>query len=106
MRRLCCSSSGIFPAVQKRKVATTCRRLVRSSRYNATMPAETIPASPSNSPKLRFRKFMAYAIAPARTIGPKIASSIGIEVDNPTYRPPLRSATLRSCSAKSSKAVV
>ena len=36
---------------------------------------------------------------PARTIGPKIASSMGIEVGNPTYRPPLRSATLRNCRA-------
>src|ERR1700681_895543 len=52
------------------------------------------------------QKVHAYCTAPALTMGPKMASSMGIEVDNPTYRPPLRSATFRKLSAYSSNAAV
>src|SRR5580692_7788952 len=47
-----------------------------------------------------------YCSAPDFTSGPNRASSMGIEVLNPTYRPPLRSATSRRCSAYLSNSAV
>ena len=61
------------------------------------MTAETEPNSARNCPSERFKKYIRPDQPPrARTSEPKITSSIGMEVETPTYRPPFRSA---SCSS-------
>src|SRR5579872_1429267 len=58
MRRRCLRRSGISEEFQKRSVATIWRRRERSSRYNATTTADTVPNMAMNSASVRLRRYI------------------------------------------------
>ncbi len=62
----CFISSANPPAVQNRKVATTCRLFDRSSRYSATTPAEIAPRQPHQLPETEIQKIHIVPLHGAR----------------------------------------